>query len=94
MKKITKKSTLAEILEIPGSESVLVKHKLPCVFCPMAKFEVNKLEIGRVCEIYGIEPKSLLEELNNTATLASKKSGNKKSKGNGSKRRKKSKRKV
>ncbi len=62
--KITNKTTLKEILETPGAEGVLAKHGVPCVSCPMAKFELDKLEIGEVCKMYGIDLEKLLEDLN------------------------------
>lgn len=65
MKKITKNTTLAEILEIPEAEKILVKHNLPCLGCAFAKMEMEELKIGEICKIYGIEIEKLLEELNN-----------------------------
>jgi len=62
--KITKETTLAEILELPDSEEVLAKYNLPCLRCPMAKLEIDILKIGQVCEAYGIDLEKLLEELN------------------------------
>lgn len=62
--KITKDTTLAEILELPGSEEILAKHNLPCLRCPMAKLEADILKIGQVCEAYGIDLEKLLKELN------------------------------
>ncbi len=65
--KITKDTTLAEILNYSGTEKILEKYKLPCLFCPMAKFEIGSLKIGKVCKIYNIDIKKLLKELNNHA---------------------------
>ena len=64
MKKITKKTTLAEIMDNPAAIEVLREYNLPCLGCPMAKFEVKYLKIGEVCENYGIDPGKLIEELN------------------------------
>jgi hybrid cluster-associated redox disulfide protein len=64
MKKITKETTLKEILEIEGAEEVLQKYNLPCLFCPMASFEISNLKIGDVCKVYGINEKDLLKDLN------------------------------
>ena len=63
MSKITEDTTLAEILKLPGAEKILEKYNLPCLQCPFAKIEVEKLKIGQVCQQYGIETKKLLEEL-------------------------------
>lgn len=64
MKKITKKTTLKEIIEINGAEEVLGKNNVPCVSCPMAKYELEKLEIGNVAEMYGLNIEKILKELN------------------------------
>ena len=61
--KIAKDATLAEILEIPGAEEVLTKHGVPCVTCPYAKMEMDKLKIGEVCKMYGVDLDKLLKDL-------------------------------
>ncbi len=61
---INKNTTLGKILEIKGSEKVLTKHKVPCVSCPMAKFEMEKLKIGEICKMYGLPLKDILKDLN------------------------------
>jgi hypothetical protein len=63
MPKITKDTTLAAILNHPGAEKVLEKYNLPCLQCPFAKIEAEKLKIGQICQQYGIETKKLLKEL-------------------------------
>ncbi len=70
--KITKDTTLTEILELPGAEKILVKYNLPCLSCPFAKIEMEDLKIGAVCEMYGIDVEKVLKELNNTTALAKK----------------------
>ena len=62
--KITENTTLAEILKHPEAEKILVKHNLPCLWCPFAKMEIEDLKIGQVCQIYGINLENLLKELN------------------------------
>lgn len=64
MKKITKDTTLDEILADPKAGEILSKHNVPCLSCPMAKFEIKSLKIGDVCEMYSIDLKKLLEDLN------------------------------
>jgi len=61
--KITKDTTLAEILNLSGKEKILAKYNLPCLSCPMAKFEIENLKIGEVCKMYGIDLEKLLIEL-------------------------------
>jgi hypothetical protein len=62
--KITAKSTLAKILKIKSGEDILHKFGVPCMSCPMAKFEIENLQIGQVCKMYGLNLKEILEELN------------------------------
>ena len=62
--KINKDATLAEIIKIKGAEKVLSKHDLPCLHCPMARFEMQNLKIGAIAKQYGIDIKNLLKELN------------------------------
>lgn len=61
---ITEKSTLKEVLEHQGLEEVLRENGFPCVSCPMAKMEMDKLEIGYVCDTYGIDKIQLIKKLN------------------------------
>lgn len=62
--KITKDTTLAEILEFPEAEKILAKHNLPCLSCPFAKLEMENLKMGEICKTYGINLEKILEELN------------------------------
>ncbi|KPJ57331.1 hypothetical protein AMJ49_01905 [Parcubacteria bacterium DG_74_2] len=62
--KITKDTTLAEILKQPKLVDILAKYNLPCLNCPFAKMEMENLKIGRVCELYGINLEKLFKELN------------------------------
>ena len=62
--KITDKTTLEKIMEKNGAEEILAKHGVPCVSCPMAKFEIEKLKIGEVCRMYGLPLKDILNDLN------------------------------
>jgi hybrid cluster-associated redox disulfide protein len=64
MGKITKETSLAEILKDPELEKILMKYNFPCLTCPMAKFEIENLKLGQVCEIYGIDAEKLINELN------------------------------
>jgi hypothetical protein len=64
IKKITAKTTLKKILEKKGASEILMKNSVPCLSCPMASFEVDKLKIGEVCKTYGLNLKKILRELN------------------------------
>lgn len=62
--KITEKTTLEKIMDKNGAEEILAKHGVPCVLCPMAKFELSKLKIGEVCKMYSLPIKEILKDLN------------------------------
>jgi hypothetical protein len=64
MKKITTKTKLREILENKKLFKVLEKYNFPCLSCPLAKFELENLELGQICKIYNIDAKKLIKELN------------------------------
>lgn len=62
--KITAKTTLKKILDKKGADEVLVKYGVPCMSCPMASLEIEKLEIGKVGKMYGLKTAKIIEELN------------------------------
>lgn len=63
--KIDRNTTLREILEIKGTENILAKYNFPCLSCPMAKMELDKLKIGQVADMYKLDLDGILKELNN-----------------------------
>jgi len=63
MPKITKETTLAEILKLPGAEKILAKYNLPCLSCPFAKMEMENLKIGEICKMYKINLGSLTKRI-------------------------------
>jgi len=65
--KITAATTLKKILETKDGENILHKFGVPCMSCPMAEFEIGTLQIGKVCKIYGLPLKEILNELNKKA---------------------------
>jgi len=64
MEKITKDTSLAEILKNPEAEKIFEKYNLPCLTCPFAKVEIENLKIGQVCQLYDIDAEKLIKELN------------------------------
>jgi hypothetical protein len=64
MKKITEGTTLVEVLGRPERKEVLAKYNLPCLSCPFAQMEMDKLKLGEICKAYKINLKTLLKELN------------------------------
>ncbi|MDD3101621.1 MAG: DUF1858 domain-containing protein [Patescibacteria group bacterium] len=62
--KITEETTLKEILSHPQAEKILMKYNLPCLSCPMASFEMDKLRIGMIAERYELNLGELLKDLN------------------------------
>lgn len=63
--KYTKDTTLEEVLKNKKAKEVLEKHEVPCLGCPMAKFEASKLTLEEICKGYKLDLEEILEELNN-----------------------------
>jgi len=63
MAKITSTTTLKKILEKKGADVVLAENNVPCLGCPMASIEIDKLKIGEVCKAYKLNLKKILKEL-------------------------------
>jgi hypothetical protein len=61
---ITKKTTLAKIIKQKGAAKILMENRVPCMSCPMARLEIDKLEIGKVCKMYGLDLEKILKDLN------------------------------
>jgi len=62
--KINKKTTLKKLVEKKGGAEILAKNGVPCLSCPMLSLEIDKLEIGKVCKMYGLNLEKILKELN------------------------------
>ena len=62
--KVDEHTKLGKIIKLKGIEKILTKHRVPCVTCPMAKMEMDSLEIGHVCSMYGLNEKELLLDIN------------------------------
>lgn len=67
MQKITKDTTLSEILRNEGSQEILAKHNVPCLGCAFMNLEMDKLTLGDICKAYGIDLEKLLKDLNKPA---------------------------
>ncbi|MGB9598395.1 MAG: DUF1858 domain-containing protein [Minisyncoccales bacterium] len=64
MERINQNTTLKEVLQIKGTEEILMRYHFPCLSCPMASFEMENLKLKDVCRLYGISLKDLLKDLN------------------------------
>ena len=62
--KVTEKTTLRKIIEQKGGAEVLSENGVPCLGCPMAEMEIDRLKIGKVCKMYGLNLEKILKELN------------------------------
>lgn len=51
-------------MEKKGADKILGKNGVPCLSCPMAPMEINKLKIGEVCKAYKLNLEKILKELN------------------------------
>lgn len=65
MANYSKETVLSEILKNKKAEGILAKYNLPCLTCAFARMEMDKLKIGEVSEMYGLDLEGLLRELNN-----------------------------
>jgi hypothetical protein len=61
---VTKDTTLAQALKIPGAGKVLTGFQMPCMGCPMAAMEMERLKLGDICSMYGLDLKGILTKLN------------------------------
>jgi hypothetical protein len=64
MPKVTKDTTLAQALKIKGADKVLTGFRMPCMGCPMAAMEMERLKLGEICGMYGLDLKGILTKLN------------------------------
>ncbi len=74
---IKEKTTIEEILSVPGADLIMEKYGLPCLGCPMLQFEMGELTIGEACDIYQIDKKKLIADLNKIWKRKTKKSSKK-----------------
>lgn len=63
-KKITKRTTLSEILKYPEVYEILKEYEVPCLGCPMARFEMDSLTLEQITKQYNINIDGLLKALN------------------------------
>lgn len=63
MSKITAKTTLKKIMEEKNGLKVLMENGVPCMSCPMAAMEIDKLELGKVCKAYDLNLEKILKDL-------------------------------
>lgn len=70
--RVTKSTKLGKIIKIKGMKKILEKYNVPCMSCPLAKMEMDSLEIGYVCKLYGLSEKELILELNKTLKIKDK----------------------
>lgn len=62
---INEQTTLKKIIEKKDGAEILMKNGVPCMSCPMAAMEIDKLKIGEVCKMYKLNLSKILKELNN-----------------------------
>ncbi len=59
--KYNKDTKLEQVIEF---SDILGEFGVPCISCPFAKQEMDKLTLGEISHMYGIDLKGLLEALN------------------------------
>lgn len=62
--KINEKTKISKLIGDAKAEKVLEKYDFPCLSCPCARYEMQGLDLGTVCEMYGINSAKLLKDLN------------------------------
>ena len=61
--KITKDTTLAEILTVPGAYNLLASLGVPCMICPLMGQEMHFLTLENICKMYNLDLEKILKEL-------------------------------
>lgn len=62
--KITEKTVLKDILDLPRAEEVLHEYELPCLTCPLSLMEMEFLNLGEVAGAYDLDLEGMLADLN------------------------------
>lgn len=62
--KITKKTKLSEIIDNPKAKEALDEFDFPCITCPFARYEMESLDIGTICDMYNIDLDKVVKKLN------------------------------
>jgi len=65
--KITKDTTLAEIMADPKLLPKLFALGIPCITCPLVGMEQSFLTLEAICKAYGLDLQKILTELNKTS---------------------------
>jgi hypothetical protein len=60
----TEKSKLKDIMKLKNGLEILQKYSIPCAVCPLARMEMDMLEIGQIADMYDIDIEDLLKEIN------------------------------
>ncbi len=61
---INENTTLAKILKTEHGKKVLTENGVPCLSCAFASQEMEFLKIGEVADMYKLDKKKILKELN------------------------------
>ena len=70
--KYNEKTTLAKALGAKNGQEILAKYRVPCLGCHFASQELDDLTLKDINDAYGIDLKSILQELNDTKTSKTK----------------------
>lgn len=62
--RITAETKMGEVMTDQDRVPILLKYGFPCLGCPHAAAEMDKLTIGDICGFYNLDLDGLLEELN------------------------------
>ena len=64
LEQITESTSLDKLVSNERIYPILQKYGVPCIDCPMMQDEFDQLNLKKVCELYGINYKKIIEEIN------------------------------
>lgn len=63
-KKFRENTTLKELLSSKKARKILEKIDFPCLGCPFAPFEMERLTLKEIAKMYQFDLEKILKELN------------------------------
>jgi len=64
LEKVTEDSMLGRIIHDERIIPLLEKYNFPCVGCPLAQYELEKLKVVEIAKFYGINAEEMIKEIN------------------------------
>ena len=64
LEKVTEQTLLGEVINDERIIPILKKYNFPCVSCPLAQYELEKLKVIDIAKFYGINAEEVIKEIN------------------------------